>query len=263
VVGLALSLAHVVSRRDRVGVGATPILLLPFFLALRRGPPPSPSLSIAFGPTVGEDHPDRLVAGGVVRGDVQELASGARLPAAKLVNDGLAGGPKEDCTDDICINDVREGIALLGEPVDVVPQGLTRLLFEALEVPGVFGAHVRPLEIPNEDLFELHLATDAVGRQEFEPCSNELPDTDGEVLDNEIIIVRSSGPTSEPKVFQPYTTVRLPSVLGDVGRWSEARREWCLLDAMTEGPQCTRALVAVPIARSAATPGVPPRAPVA
>jgi hypothetical protein len=53
---------------------------------------------------------------------------------------------------------------LLGEPTDVVSQGLARLLFAALEVPGVSKAHVRPLEIPNEYLFELCPATDAVGR---------------------------------------------------------------------------------------------------
>jgi hypothetical protein len=71
---------------------------------------------------------------------------------------------------------------------------------------------VRPLEIPNEDLFELHPSTDVVGWQEFKPRSNELPNTDGELLDDEIIIIRSSGPTSELEVFQPYTRVRIPSV---------------------------------------------------
>jgi hypothetical protein len=116
---------------------------------------------------------------------------------------------------------------------------------------------VRPLEIPNEDLFELRLDLEAVGQQEFEPRLNEFPDTDVEVLDDEIIIVRSSG--SEPEDFQPYTRVCLPSVLGDVGGRSEARREWCFLDLMTEGLRAwvvwTGAPVSVPIARSAAMPG--------
>jgi hypothetical protein len=100
----------------------------------------------------------------MVLGDVQELAGGVWLPVAELVNKGLAGGPRDEHIDDVCIDDVRERIALLGELADVVPQGLARLLFAALEVLGVSGAHVRPLEIPNEDLFELRPAMDTVGR---------------------------------------------------------------------------------------------------
>jgi hypothetical protein len=44
---------------------------------------------------------------------------------------------------------------------------------------------------------------------------NVLPDTDREVLD-EVIVIGSSGPISEPEVFQPYSGVRLQGVLGDV-----------------------------------------------
>ena len=49
-----------------------------------------------------------------------------------------------------------------------------------------------------------------------------LPHTDGEVLDDEVVIIHSSGLVGEPKVFEPYTGIRFPSVFGDVGRWSEA-----------------------------------------
>jgi hypothetical protein len=47
------------------------------------------------------------LAEGVVRGDVQELAGGARLSTAELVNEGLAGGSSEEHADDICVDDVR------------------------------------------------------------------------------------------------------------------------------------------------------------
>jgi hypothetical protein len=100
----------------------------------------------------------------LVCGDVQELTGGARLSAAELVNKGLVGGPREECANDVCVDDVRERIALLGEPADVVPQGLAKLLFAALDVLGVFRAHVRPLGVPNEDLSKLCLAMGAVGR---------------------------------------------------------------------------------------------------
>jgi hypothetical protein len=66
---------------------------------------------------------------------------------------------------------------------------------------------------------------------------NVLPDTDGEVLDDKVIIIHSSGLTSELEVFQPYSGVRLPGVLSDVSGRSEARREWRFLDAMNEVPR--------------------------
>jgi hypothetical protein len=73
------------------------------------------------------------------------------------------------------------------------------------------------------------------------------------------MIIRFSGPAGEPKVFQPYSGVRLPGVFVDVGGRSEAPWEWRFLDAMTEGPWAravwTGTLVAVLIARSATNPG--------
>jgi hypothetical protein len=115
----------------------------------------------------------------LVHGDVLVVASGAWLPTAKLVNEVLVGGPRDERDDNVCVDDVREGIALLGEPANVVLQGLARILFAALEVPGVSRVQLRLFEIPDEDLFELCPATDVVRRQKFEAHSNVLPDTDG------------------------------------------------------------------------------------
>ena len=44
-----------------------------------------------------------------------------------------------------------------------------------------------------------------------------LPHVDGEVLDDEVVIIHSSGSAGEPEVFEPYTRVGLPGVSGDVG----------------------------------------------
>ena len=60
-----------------------------------------------------------------------------RLQASKLVDQGLAGRPREEYADDVRVDNIREGVALLGEPADVIPQGLTGLLLAALEVLGV------------------------------------------------------------------------------------------------------------------------------
>ena len=73
-------------------------------------------------------------------------------------------------------------------------------------------------------------------RDEFEPCSNMFPHVDGEALNDEVVIIHSSGSVGEPKVFEPYTGVRFLGVFGDVGRWSEALWEQRFLDATAKGP---------------------------
>ena len=81
---------------------------------------------------------------------------------------------------------------------------------------------IRPLEIFDEDPLEIRPVTDAIGRKEFEPCSNMLPHADGEVLDDEVLIIHAFGSVDELKVFEPYIGVCFPGVSDDVGGWSEA-----------------------------------------
>ena len=40
-----------------------------------------------------------------------------------------------------------------------------------------------------------------------------LPHVDGEVLDDEVVIIHSSGSVGKPEVFEPYTGIRLPVYL--------------------------------------------------
>ena len=63
---------------------------------------------------------------------------------------------------------------------------------------------------------------DAIVCEEFEPCLNMFPHADWEVLNDEVVIIHSSSSVGEPEVFEPYTGIRLPGILGDVGRRSEA-----------------------------------------
>ena len=77
-------------------------------------------LGLAFIPASIEDRSDRLLAGGVVSGDVKQVAGGTGLQAAKLVDQGLTGCPREECVDDVRIDDIRKGVASLGEPTDVI-----------------------------------------------------------------------------------------------------------------------------------------------
>ena len=106
--------------------------------------------------------------------------------------------------------------------MDVIPQGLAGLLLAALEVPGVSRSDICPLEIFDEDPLKVRPVADAVVWDEFKPCPNMFPHANGKILNDEIVIIHSSGPVGEPKVFEPNTRVCLPDVLGDVGGSSEA-----------------------------------------
>ena len=156
--------------------------------------------------------------------------------AAKLVDQGLAGCPEEECADDVHVEDIRKRVAPLREPMDVIPQGLIGLLLVALEVPGVPRVDIRPLKISDKDPLEVHLVADAVVRDEFKPYSNMFPHAYGEILNDEKVIIHPSGSADESEIFEPYTGVHLPSVHGGVGGWSEMLWEWRSLDASTKGP---------------------------
>ena len=143
------------------------------------------ALGLAFVLASIEDRFDRLLARGMVSGDAEQVVGGTRLQAAKLVDQGLAGCPREECANDVRVDDIREGVASLGEPTDVISQGLAGLLLVALEVLGVSRAEIRPLEISDEDPLEVHLVADAVVQEEFKPCPNMFPHADAEILNDE------------------------------------------------------------------------------
>jgi len=50
---------------------------------------------------------------------------------------------------------------------------------------------------------EVRPVVDAVMWKEIKPCPDMLPHANGKVLDDEIVIVHSSGLIGEPEVFEP------------------------------------------------------------
>ena len=74
-------------------------------------------------------------------------------------------------------------------------------------------------------------------REEFKPCPNMFPQTDGEILNDEIFIIHPSGSAGEPKIFEPNTGVCLPDVLGYIGGRSEALWERRSLNTPVKGPR--------------------------
>ena len=114
VVGLALLglLARTIGRGDQSGVGQSALILLILFAPLRGG---ALVLVLVLGLALvlasTKDRSDHLLAGGVVRGDVEQVAGGPGLQTTKLVDQGLTGYPKEERADDVLIDDIRKGIA--------------------------------------------------------------------------------------------------------------------------------------------------------
>jgi hypothetical protein len=81
---------------------------------------------------------------------------------------------------------------LLRESSDVVLERLSRLLAAASEIPGVSRVHVRALEIAGEGLDQVVPVGDLPRGQVLQPGSSGVGEEQGEVADDEVVIVRST-----------------------------------------------------------------------
>jgi hypothetical protein len=100
--------------------------------------------------------------------------------------------------------------ALLRESPDVVPERLSRLLSAASEVPGISGEHVRTLEIADECLDQVVPVGDLPRRQVLQSGASGVGEEQGEVADDEVVIVRSTQLAGQPVVREPQLRSRLP-----------------------------------------------------
>ena len=113
VVGQALlgMLARTIGCGDQSGVGRSVLILLVLFAPLRGGVLVLVlTLSLALVPASTKDHSDRLLTGGVVCSDIKQVTGGTGLQTAVLVDQGLTGCPREECIDDVRIDNIRKGV---------------------------------------------------------------------------------------------------------------------------------------------------------
>ena len=68
------------------------------------------------------------------------------------MNQGLAGGPRQEGYDDVSIDDIRQLIALLGEASDLLAESFLGLLLAIPQILGVPKARVGALVISHKDL---------------------------------------------------------------------------------------------------------------
>jgi hypothetical protein len=145
----------------------------------------------------------------------------------QLAHQVAAGGASEERADDIRVADVGQLGALLRESPDVVPERLSRLLAAASEIAGVPRAHVRALEVAGEGLDQVVLVGDLPRRQMLQPGSSGVEEEQGEVADDEVVIIRSTQLAGQPVIREPQFRPRLPRVLCDSSRGSEPGWERC------------------------------------
>ena len=70
------------------------------------------ALGPALVPASTKDRSDRLLIGGMVCGDVEQVTGGTGLQTAELVDQGLTGCLREEHVDDVHVNDIRKRVAL-------------------------------------------------------------------------------------------------------------------------------------------------------
>jgi hypothetical protein len=90
---------------------------------------------------------------------------------SQLSDQLFAGGSREKSHDDVGVGDIGKLGVLFGETLDIVTEGLTRLLFTTPEVLRVTRAHVGPLEVSFEHSHQVVLVVDLSRREVLEPCS--------------------------------------------------------------------------------------------
>ena len=114
VVGLALQglPARTIGHGDQSRVDRSVLVLLVLFAPLCGGALILVlTLGLALVLTSTKDHSDRLLIGGMVPGDVEQVAGGPGLQTVELVDQGLIGCSGEEHADGVCVKDIRKGVA--------------------------------------------------------------------------------------------------------------------------------------------------------
>jgi hypothetical protein len=150
-----------------------------------------------------EDGFDRLLTRGELGGDVHQLTRLGGSLVAQFAHQVATSGAGEERPDDIRVGDVGQLGALLRKPPDVLSRGFLWLLATASEIPGVPRAHIRALEISSEGLDQVVPVEDLRRRQMLQAGPGGVGEEQGEVADDEVVIVHSSQLAGQPVVCKP------------------------------------------------------------
>ena len=115
---------------------------------------------------------DGLLASVILDGDELEIPHHAQGLTTEHMDERIAGRAADEGVDHVGISDVGDLIALLGEALDVLLEGLIGHLPTVVELPRVPGMSVRALEVTNKDRVDVTLVADAIGLELLEPNSS-------------------------------------------------------------------------------------------
>jgi hypothetical protein len=150
-----------------------------------------------------EDGLDCLLPRGELGGNVHQHARPGGSLATQLAHQVAASDAVQERVDDIRVGDVGQLGALLRKSPDVVPEGFSRLLAAASEIPGVPRAHVCALEVADKGFDQVVLVGDLRRRQMLQPGSGSVRKEQGKVADDEVVIVRATQLAGQPVVREP------------------------------------------------------------
>jgi hypothetical protein len=148
-----------------------------------------------------EDGLDWLLTRGELGGDVHQLARLGGSLATQFAHQVAESGAGKERRNDIRVGDVGQLGALLRKSPDVLPQGFPWLLAAASEIPRVPRVHVCALEVSSKGFDQVVPVGDLRRRQM--PGSGGVGEEQGEVVDDEVVIVRSTQLVGQPVVRKP------------------------------------------------------------
>ena len=97
-----------------------------------------------------------------------------------------------EVVDNIPVVNLRNGITVSEVPLDVVAEGLVRLLDDAGQIPSGFGTRARCLVVLDEGAAEILPAVDGTSRERFEPVESLGTHHDREVGVHDVIVAARS-----------------------------------------------------------------------
>jgi hypothetical protein len=127
-----------------------------------------------------------------------------------------------EVVDDVPVVSFRNGIMISKIPLDIVVEGLVRLLLDAGQIPSGFGTRAGCLVVLDEGVAEILPAVDGAGRERFEPVESLGTHHDREVGGHDVVVAARSSDGNGVGV-QPHLGVRLTVVLLDPGRLEGGR----------------------------------------
>ena len=97
-----------------------------------------------------------------------------------------------EVVDNIPVINLCNGITVSEVPLDVVAEGLVRLLDDACQIPSSFGTRAGCLVVLDEGAAEILLTVDGAGRERFEPVTGAATHHDREVDSHDVVVAAGS-----------------------------------------------------------------------